>query len=198
MKRQLSHKYIDIVSLDNLLSAWQEFIKGKRQKADVQLFQEDLMDNILKLHDDLIHFNYRHGPYQAFSINDPKPRNIHKALVRDRLVHHAIYRVLYPFFDQTFIFDSYSCRLQKGTHKAISRFRSFAYQVSQSQTKTCWILKCDIKKFFANIDQLILINILKQSIPDNSIVDLLEKVIKSFSSFKIGVGLPLGNLTSQL
>ena len=77
MKRQLSHKYIDIVSLDNLLSAWQEFIKGKRQKADVQLFLEDLMDNIVKLHDDLIHFNYQHGPYQAFSINDPKPRNIH-------------------------------------------------------------------------------------------------------------------------
>jgi len=188
----------DLVSVDNLLLAWQEFIKGKRQKADVQLFQSDLMDNIIKLHDDLIHFNYRHGFYQAFSINDPKPRNIHKATVRDRLVHHAIYRVLYPFFDQTFIFDSYSCRLNKGTHKAINRFRSFAHKVSQNKTKTCWTLKCDIKKFFANIDQAILIKILKQYIPDKGIVDLLEKVIKSFSSFKADVGLPLGNLTSQL
>ena len=160
MKIQFTHKFEEIISVENLLSAWQEFIKGKRNKPDVQIFSLNLMDNILQLHQDLASKTYKHGDYYAFYINDPKPRHIHKATVRDRLLHHAIYRILYPFFDRTFISDSYSCRINKGTHKAINRFRSFGYQVSQNNTKTCWVLKCDIRKFFASIDQTVLLLVL--------------------------------------
>ncbi len=156
------------------------------------------MDNIFRLHEDLTRKKYAHGDYHAFNISDPKPRNIHKASVRDRLLHHAIYRILYPFFDRTFIHDSYSCRLKKGTHKAINRFRDFAREVSRNNTRTVWVLKCDIKKFFANIDQSILIGILKMHVQDLNILWLLQKILHSFSSGRPGVGLPLGNLTSQL
>ncbi len=157
------------------------------------------MDNIFSLHYDLINYRYKHGPYQAFNIYDPKPRNIHKAGVRDRLVHHAIYRILYPFFDKIFISDSFSCRLEKGTHKAINRFRSLAYKVSKNNTKTCWILKCDIKKFFANIDHDILKDILEKHIDDKDTLWLFAQIIDSFDTKeKINIGLPLGNLTSQL
>lgn len=198
MKIQLSHKFEDIISLENLLEAWKEFVKGKRNKKDVQEFSLNLMDNIFSLHNDLFNHTYKHGGYQAFNINDPKPRNIHKAIVRDRLLHHAIYRILYPFFDKTFIADSYSCRIDKGTHKAINRFREFANKVNENNTRTCWILKCDIRKFFANINHRILLDKLKQYIPDKNILWLLENVIESFSINNAGVGLPLGNLTSQL
>ncbi len=197
MKIQLRHKFESIVSIDNLLEAWEEFLRGKRDKRDVQEFSFHLMDNIFALHSDLTNHTYWHGGYQAFNISDPKPRNIHKASVRDRLLHHAIYRVLYPFFDKTFISESYSCRLKKGTHKALNRFRSFGYKASQNNTKTCWILRCDIKKFFANIDHKILLGILNSYIPDKQIIWLLKEIIESFSS-KPGIGLPLGNLTSQL
>lgn len=156
------------------------------------------MDNIFQLHDDLANHNYKHGPYQAFRINDPKPRQIHKSLVRDRLLHHAIYRQLYPFFDRTFISDSYSCRTNKGTHKSLNRFREFGYIVSKNHTKTVWVLKCDIRKFFASINHDILLKILKQHIDDSGIVRLLGIIIDSFDSGKPGTGLPLGNLTSQL
>ena len=198
MKIQFSHKFEDIISIENLLEAWKEFLRGKRGKADVQEFCLRLMDNIFSLHNDLANYSYQHGGYQAFNIFDPKPRNIHKASVRDRLLHHAIYRKLYPFFDKTFIADSYSCRINKGTHKAINRFHSLAYRIGKNHTKTCWILKCDIKKFFASIDHKILMEILKQYIPDQNILWLLEKVIGSFCSTRPGTGLPLGNLTSQL
>jgi len=90
MKIQLVHKFEDIISLDNLLSAWREFIRGKRNRRDVQEFSLNLMDNIFQLHQDLKSLTYKHGGYQAFKINDPKPRDIHKASVRDRLLHHAI------------------------------------------------------------------------------------------------------------
>ena len=198
MKIQFSHKFEDITSAENLLEAWREFIRGKRGKRDVQEFSLFLMDNIFSLRDDLINHTYEHGGYQAFNISDPKPRNIHKASVRDRLLHHAIYRKLYPFFDRIFIADSYSCRINKGTHGAINRFRSMFYRVSKNNTKTCWVLKCDIRKFFASINHEILMKILKQYISDKNILWLLENVIGSFHSTKPGIGLPLGNLTSQL
>ncbi len=197
MKIQLRHKFESIVSIDNLLEAWKEFIRGKRNKKDVQEFSLHLMDNIITLHQDLASRAYHHGGYQAFNISDPKPRNIHKAIVRDRLLHHAIYRILYPFFDKTFISDSYSCRLKKGTLKALNRFRSFGYKTSQNNTKTCWILKCDIRKFFSNVNHEILLGILGDYIHDKKILWLLEEIINSFSS-KPEIGLPLGNLTSQL
>ncbi len=156
------------------------------------------MDNLLSLKEDLITKNYRHSLYKAFKITDPKPRDIHKASVRDRLLHHAIYRKLYPFFERTFIADSYSCRDKKGVHKALERFTKFTRIVSRNHTKTAWVLKCDIRKFFASIDHSILKKILARYIPDEDINWLLSTIIDSFSSGKSGVGLPLGNLTSQL
>lgn len=141
---------------------------------------------------------YRHGAYEAFSINDPKPRSIHKATVRDRLLHHAIYRILYPSFDRRFIHDSYSCRHLKGTHRAMLRFKKFALQVSENNGRTCWILKCDVRKFFASIDQSTLLRIVGRHIDDADTIWLIERVVESFQSTAPGKGLPLGNLTSQL
>jgi len=198
MKIQLGHKFEDIADTDNLLEAWREFIKGKGNKPDVQEFSLRLINNILSLHRDLINHKYRHGGYQCFKIKDPKARTIHKASARDRLLHHAVYRLLYPFFDKIFISDSFSCRKNKGTHKSLDRFRFFARSVSKNNTRTCWILKGDIKKFFASIDQNILLEILRKYIPDNNIIYLLREIIFSFYSVKYGTGLPLGNLTSQL
>jgi retron-type reverse transcriptase len=195
---QLVHNYDYIIWLDNLLSAWEEFVVGKKSRKDVQEFERNLMTNIISLHQDLVNKTYKHSEYEAFKISDPKPRDIHKAKVRDRLLHHAIYRVLYPFFDRTFIADSYSCRVNKGTHKAINRFRKFAFQASKNHTRTVWVLKGDIRKFFASIDQEVLLKIVKDYIPDADIVALLTEIVGSFYSTEKGKGLPLGNLTSQL
>ena len=137
-KIQLVHMYNDIISLENLCLAWEEFIVGKKKKQDVVNFSRNLMDNIVELHGLLVNNTYRHGGYESFFVNDPKRRHIHKASVRDRLLHHAVYRILYPFFDRTFIADSYSCRNEKGTHKAIYRFRDLANKVSRNYTRSCW------------------------------------------------------------
>ena len=191
------HEYDSIISIENLLVSWREFLPGKRKRTDVQEFEKELFANIHELHTDLKNKTYVHNTYQAFKINDPKPRDIHKAKVRDRLVHHAIYRILYPYFEKQFIYDSYSCRIGKGTHRALDRFRVFHVNVSERNTRTCWVLKCDIRKFFASIDHEILKCILKKHIKDTDICNLLFGIINSFHTEK-GTGLPLGNLTSQL
>ncbi|OGI76228.1 hypothetical protein A3C57_01320 [Candidatus Nomurabacteria bacterium RIFCSPHIGHO2_02_FULL_33_12] len=207
MRKTFIHKYNDIISVENLLTAWQAFKNGKRNKNDVQTYERNLMENIFDLYFSLENKTYTHSPYKHFKINDPKPRDIHKAIVADRVLHHLLYNVLYPFFDNKFISDSYSCRFKKGTHKGLKRFRSFALKVSKNNTKQCFVLKCDIRKFFANIDHTILKEILKREIEDENILWLLGNIIESFQTkditnsnpwVSVGKGLPLGNLTSQL
>ncbi|OGF49103.1 hypothetical protein A3I36_04655 [Candidatus Giovannonibacteria bacterium RIFCSPLOWO2_02_FULL_45_28] len=194
-----NHIFHNIISLENLLAAWREFLRGKRKRKDVAEFSLNLTSNIIALYCELADKTYRHGAYKSFKINDPKPRDIHKATVRDRLLHHAIYRILYPCFDPKFIFDSYSCRYDKGVHRAINRFRAYARTVSKNHTRIAWVLKCDIRKFFASIDHETLINVLKRRIKDKDVIWLLREVVGSFhAESKPGVGLPLGNLTSQL
>ncbi len=192
-----AHSYDEVISVENLLEAWQEFVKGKRSRADVQAFGRDLMHNLLLLHERLRKGVYRHGAYTAFTVSDPKTRQIHKAAVADRVLHHALYRKLYPLFDRTFIADSFSCRNGKGTHKALDRFRDMARQVSKNNHRTVWVLKCDIRKFFASIDQCILFHALDVCIADRRIMWLIGIILHSFSP-ETGIGLPLGNLTSQL
>lgn len=193
MEKILIHRYDNIISLSNLLISWKEFLKGKSKRKDVQEFSSKLLENLIDIHIDLKNKNYTHGGYIAFNISDPKPRNIHKALVRDRVLHHLLYKELYPYFDTKFIFDSYSCRKNKGTHKALERFENFGRKVSKNYTKQCFVLKCDIRKFFASIDHHVLKDILEKHIKDKDLLSLLNNIIKSFSP-----GLPLGNLTSQL
>ncbi len=112
-------------------------------------------------------------------------------------LHHAVSRVLYPIFDKSFIFDSYSCRIGKGTHKAISRLESFCRKLSRNNTKNIFALKCDIKKFFDSIDHEILLNLIRNKIKDENAVWLIEIIIESFEK-DIDRGLPLGNVSSQL
>ncbi len=184
--------------MDNLLEAWQEFIQGKRSRADVQEFGRDLMSNLFALHQRLEDGTYIHAPYSAFTISDPKTRSIHKASVADRVLHRAIYRKLYPSFDRTFIADSFSCRMGKGTHKALDRFERMAGQASKNHRRTVWVLKCDVRKFFASIDQRVLLAMLDARLADKRFVRLFGIILGSFSAGETGIGLPLGNLTSQL
>ncbi len=186
-------EFEEIFSFESLLKSWQEFKRRKSNKADVAEFAFNLISNLSGLRSDIISGKYKHGGYSYFRINDPKPRDIHKASVRDRIVHHVLYRVFYPYFDHQFIYDSYACRENKGQHLAIKRFASMIENEGASGRRTVWVLKCDIKKFFASIDQEILRTILSQHIKCARTIKIVDEVLGSFKC-----GLPLGNLTSQL
>ena len=190
-----------MVSLENLLIAWDEFKIGKRNKKDVQIFEYNLEDNLFKMQQNLINKTYQHSPYSEFFIRDPKLRHIHKATVQDRIIHHLIHQTINPAFEPAFIFDSYSCRKEKGTHKAIKRLENFARKVFQTHKK-CFVLKCDIKKFFENIEHKILFQIIRETIKDEDVLWLIREIINSFNGGNTPQnahkGLPIGNLTSQL
>jgi retron-type reverse transcriptase len=213
-----------IISLENLFASWHEFKRDKRKRLEVMLFERNLEDNLFGLFHELKDGIYHHSQYTAFYITDPKLRRIHKAEIRDRIVHHAIVRTLYPVFDRFFIFDSYSCRIEKGTHKAVDRLEDFIKKKSNNFSDPCFALKCDVKQFFNSVNHQILLRIIKKKIDDPNIIGLLQEIIGSFSSeitsqpqlqlfdFRgekrererprpsaaSGKGIPIGNLTSQL
>lgn len=145
---------------------------------------------------------FQPGEYIGFYIKDPKIRLIHKATVRDRVVHHIVSNELGPIFEPTFIAHSYSCRKNKGTHKGVLALQRMALKVSKNNSRTCWSVKCDVKKFFASVDHKILFGILSKRIKDVDFLNLLWKIIDSFYSDRTvdlnhKKGIPIGNLTSQ-
>jgi retron-type reverse transcriptase len=191
--------YDALIAPERLFVAWEEFRVGKSGKRDVQVFARTLEDSFFRLHEALSRKTYRHGRYEAFWVHDPKRRHIHKAPVVDRVIHHLLYTYLYGLFDPTFIHDSYSCRLGKGTHRGVERLVVFTRKVSQNYTHSCWALQFDIQRFFASADHNILKQLLRRNIHDEHILWLLDEVIDSFhSEMGQGKGIPLGNLTSQV
>lgn len=199
--KTFNNLYSLIISQENLLYSWDRFKKGKRKKQDVALFEYHLEKNLFALHLDLKDKTYLHKPYLGFYISDPKVRHIHKATVRDRVVHHALFKLLNPIFEPTFIEDSFSCRIGKGNHVGMKRLEAMTRVVSKNYTKPCHILKCDIKKFFDSVNHEVLLELLFRKITDSDVRWLLREIVESFSSseslFERG-GLPIGNLTSQL
>lgn len=185
--------YNKIIRFKNILNAWHEFKKGKRNKKDVLEFEYDLEENLFNLQKSLINKTYRHGGYKKFYVKDPKLRLIHKATIIDRLVHHLTSIHLEQIFEPEFITHSYSSRKNKGTHKAVLTLQGMGNRINNRNQKLCWILKFDVKQFFASINHRILIDILSEKISDKQFFNLLIKIIQSFPD----KGIPIGNLTSQ-
>lgn len=200
--RVFTNLFSKLVNIENLFFAWEGFKKDKKKKEDVLEFEKIMETEIFKLHRELISYTYRHSGYIGFYISDPKRRHIHKAIVRDRVLHHAVMNILYPLYDKIFIHNSFSCRIGKGTHKGVDAMRSMLLKASNNNTKNVFILKCDIQKFFDSVDHKILIQILKERIKDKKLMNLLIEVVDSFDGSQSNLferkGLPIGNLTSQL
>ncbi len=153
-----------IISPAVLFRAWDVFKSDKRNRFDVMDFELDLEKNIFDLYRDLKNEIYKHGPYKGFWIHDPKLRRIHKATVRDRVLHHAIFKALNPIFEPTFIPNSFSCRVGKGTHMGVKKVAEMLRTASQNNNRQCYALKCDIRKFFDSIDHSVLTGILSKKI----------------------------------
>lgn len=152
---------------------------------------------MFSLHQELINKTYKSAKYQAFFVYDPKRRHIHKAIVLDRVLNQAVFRILYQIFDKHFIFHSYSSRLKKGTHKASKKLFIALRKGSKNWKQPVFVLKCDIRKFFDNIDHIILFELVKKKVLDADALWLIDKILKSFEKSP-NAGLPLGNVTSQL
>lgn len=180
-------------SLSNLYRSWYAFRRGKRASSEIIAFQYSLESNIDQLSHQLANKSYKHGAYAHFIVQDSKKREIAVAPVRDRVVHRLIYDFLVPQWDKTFIFDAWSCRNNKGQHKAIERASSYMRNYANG-----WVWRSDITKFFDSVDQETLLELVSRHTKCKDALWLIQEVLASYSKNEPGRGMPIGNLTSQI
>ncbi len=135
-------------------------------------------------------------------MRDPKTRKISKSAFRDRIIHHALIKIIEPIFDKTFIYDSCANRVRKGTLFAVKRFDLFKRKVTCNLRKEAFCLKADIKHYFQEVNHEILIELIKRKVLDEKVIWLVERILNNLPIGQIGGakpkrGMPLGNLTSQ-
>ncbi len=188
--RRKGFLFEEIVSFETLSRAARLAMKGKKNKGDAAWFYFHQEPCLLRIQEELKEGRYCPGPYRVFQITDPKPRTIAAVPFRDRVVHHAICKVIGPILERSLIYDTYACRLGKGSHAAVIRAQSFS--------RSTYFLKCDIRKYFQSIDHKILKHMLARLIKDAQVTTLLDRIIDHcLPGREPAVGLPIGNLTSQ-
>lgn len=181
------------ISLANIWRSYRGFRKGKKPSRAIIVFEHELLDNIVALARELQNKTYKHGAYAHMIVNDNKRRDIAVALVRDRIVHRLLYDYLVPIWDKTFIYDAWSCRQNKGLHKAIDRAQLFMRRYPDA-----WVWRADITKLFDSIDRAKMKELLRRRVTDKVALWLLDEVLDSYFSFDEAKGIPIGNLTSQI
>lgn len=163
------------LGLSNIWRSWFMFRRGKRKNKELANYQYSLEDNLWRLYADLNEDKYIHGPYQYFTIQESKRRDIAVASVRDRVVHRLVYEYLVSIYDRTFIYDAWSCRIGKGLTGAINRTEKFFRKYPKS-----FVWRADVTKFFDNVRQDTLLNILSRRVKDKNARRLIKIIIASY------------------
>jgi len=182
-----------VIDFSNLSRAFRDASAGKRDRPEVQEFEHHLETRLWELRREVEAGTYRWGAYRRFLIRDPKRREIRAAPFRDRVLHHALFNVLDPILTGGFIADTYACIPGRGTHRAVRRYREFA----RARRDTGYALQCDIQRYFASVDHDILVGLLARRIGDARLLTLLASLV-GHGGDRPGIGMPIGNLTSQL
>ena len=150
--------------LADLYQAYKDARRNKRGRLYQLEFEYNLEENLVKLCDELLGGAYKPLPSSCFIIHEPKMREVFAAHFRDRIVHHLFYNYTHILFERTFIYDSYSCIKNRGTHFGIKRLEHHIRSVSNGYSYPCYVLKIDIKGYFMSIDRKRLFNICKETL----------------------------------
>jgi retron-type reverse transcriptase len=192
--------YSEICSFENLYLAFIKAKRRKRYKKGVGEFEYNLEKELFDIRRNLENLSYRPSKLKKFVLKEPKKRAIFVVNFKDRVVHHALCNVIEPIFNKSFIFDSYACRKNRGTHRAMRRIDEFKRKVTKNKTRKVHVLKIDMKKYFDNINHRILLEIIKKRIKDKRTLWLIATILGNYHKNQQSeeVGIPIGNLTSQL
>lgn len=178
-----------VCNYESLYNAYLKAKRGKNTFPEVIRFNYNLEAELSKLQYELQNQTYQTGKYRHFIIFEPKERKISALPFRDRIVHHAVHFVIEPIFEKKFIYDSYACRKNKGTHAGANKLQKFIRKSDSND----YVLKCDVSKYFPSVNHKILKKMIRKKIADKKLLYLLDEIIDSTES-----GIPIGNLTSQL
>ena len=188
-----------VITFDALFKAYQKARRGKRKSWPCRYFEKDLEGNLIQLQNDIMWGSYKVGGYRSFYVLEPKLRKI-TALIefRDRVVQNVLMTEIEPLWERSFIDHSYACREGRGTHAGADYAQQAMTQCLVKHGKL-FALKADVRKYFQSIRHDTIKRLLRRKIADKKVLLLLDEIIDSYSEPDTpGVGIPIGNLTSQL
>ena len=192
MKRK-GNLYPAIYDFDNIVSAYKEVCRNTKNKRKVEFFKEYKCIYIYRIYNILKNEKYVVGPYNIFTIYEPKERRIVSQGMVDKVINHLIARqILYPAILPVLLDFNVASRKDMGMRKGLELYQKYRHYFSNKH-KHYYILKCDISKFFASIDHEILKRKLQKRIKDKKALQIVYNVIDSDSE-----GLSIGNMTSQV
>jgi len=182
------HLWDDFISPENFDLAARKAVRGKRSRKSTYYFLRRRTRKLARLREMLMRGEYTTGRYRIFTIYEPKKRNIYMLpLYPDHILHHALMNILAPIWQKIFIHNSYACIPGRGLHAASKK-------CVEMVRRNKYVLQCDIRKFYPNINHQIMMKIVRKKIADKRILALLDNIINSTDG---DTGMPIGNLTSQ-
>ncbi|BAE49264.1 Retron-type reverse transcriptase [Paramagnetospirillum magneticum AMB-1] len=208
------------ITVAQLFEAYYECRRHKRTTRSALAFEVALEANLMQLLTELRAGTWWPAPATVFAITRPKPREVWAAQFRDRIVHHLVYRAINPLFEPAFIADSCACIKGRGTLYAADRLERHLRSVTEGWSKPAYYLKADIANFFGSIRHDVLFAMLARRIADPTMLELCRRLVfqdvrqgaivqdaagtlarvpshKSLFQTPAGIGLPIGNLSSQ-
>ena len=192
MKRK-GNLYDDICQLDNIRNVIDEVCRNTKNKNKVNKFKEYRAIHTYKIYHTLINRAYQVGPYHIFTIYEPKKRRIVSQNMFDKVVNHLVARfILLPSLNSSLLETNVASREGKGTQAGLKYYYHYR-RICKQRYGRYYILKCDVKKFFASIDHDILKEKLKRKIKDKEALKIVFDIIDSETE-----GLGIGNMTSQI
>lgn len=213
-KQTINNAFYEITEFEWLENAYKHARKQKRYRNEFLTFSNNLDDNLLAIQEAVRNGTFIFGPYRRHWVYIPKKRLVMALPCESRIVQWAIYLKLNPFYDRMMIEDSYACREGKGSLAAALRLQYWMQHV-EGKPGRWYCVKLDISKYFYRVDHAVLLDILGDRIKDPQLMDLLKTIIEC-NGQKFGlprfmspddveefdwlddVGMPIGNLTSQM
>lgn len=184
---------------ENIQKAYNKARKCKRYRKEVLIFTKDKEENLERVRNDILRLTYEPSEYRYFKVYEPKERQIMALPFYDRVVQHAINNVLEPIFDKRFICHSYACRKGKGMHAASDTLQEWLYGWNKYHPdEPLYAIKADIHHYFQSINHDVLKAEIRKVIKDAGTLALVDTIIDHNGNMPDGVGIPVGNLTSQL
>ncbi|MBI3445612.1 MAG: reverse transcriptase [Magnetospirillum sp.] len=208
------------ITVAHLFEAYYDCRRGKRTTRSALAFEVALERNLMDLLAELRAGTWWPAPATVFAILRPKPREVWAAQFRDRIVHHLVYRAINPLFEPSFVADSCACIKGRGTLYAAGRLERHLRSATEGWSKPAFYLKTDIANFFGSIRHDVLFAMLVRRVKDPTMLELCHRLVfqdvrrdaivqdsagtlarvpphKSLFQTPAGVGLPIGNLSSQ-
>lgn len=192
------------VNKETLRQAHYKQVIGKASGVDKitkEIYEEHLEENIDNLLMKMKKFSYKPQPVRRTYIPKPgsdKMRPLGIPAYEDKLVQWCMTQVLNEIYETKFLDCSYGFRPNRNCHMAIKEINQRIMI-----NKVNYILDCDIKGFFDNVNHEWLIKFLEHDIQDKNFIRYIVRFLKSgiieeLKYYESDKGTPQGGIISPI